>query len=204
MKRFIGSWFLLVPCLLAAAPALADDDDDDHRPIRLDNNGTVFLGEIISIRGNRFVPPFGKLPLPANTSRVIFLGAGQEIIVPAGIPVVNLNQMQIGATMFGSGTARRDGTVVADQITFRPAGSGGFFAGRILHISTPALPQPRGTLALPAGTSSIFTMGNGERVIVVGGVPTKDLKRMGVGAIISGEGVPRIDGSIIATRVRFE
>jgi hypothetical protein len=203
MKRFVGCFFLIVPCFLAAVPALADDDDDDDlHPRRI--NGTAFLGEIIVIRTSRFVPPPGALRLPANTSRVIFLGGGQEIIVPAGIPVVNLSQMVTGATFFGTGTARTDGTIVADQITFRVAGKAGIFSGRIRSISTPALRQPAGTLALPTGTSRIFTLGNGERIIVIAGIPSRHLDKLGVGATITGEGVPRIDGSIIATRIRFD
>jgi hypothetical protein len=204
MRNGFVCLLLFVPCFLAVAPALADDDDDDRRPRIRMLNGVGFLGEIISIRTNLAAPPFGALPNPPNTSRVFFLGGGQRIIVQAGVPTTNIAQMGIGSTLSGFGTPRADGSIVASEIMFTPAGAPGRYIGQIKFIQTGGARVPLGDLPNPPGTAQVFTLTTGARLIVITGIPVKNLSRMAVGAIVSGEGTPRIDGSIIARNIRFD
>jgi hypothetical protein len=215
MKSYAGSLFLLVLGLLAVAPALADDDDDRHERRHEDDHREEgrqqvapgqggFLGVVFSIRTNRYIPPFGSLPLPANTSRVFLLGGNQVIIVPVGTPVVGLNRGGIGATLSGIGTPRADGSVIASRIAFTPVGAVGFITNRVGLINAATDPVPLGLLPNPLGTQRIFTLSNGERVIVTVDTLVVNPTRAVVGATLSGEGVPRLDGTIIATRIRFD
>jgi hypothetical protein len=202
MRNCGVSLLLFAPCFLAVNPALADDDDDDRRPRMI--NGVGFLGEIMAIRTNRVPPPFGALPNPPNTSRVFVLGGGQRIIVQAGVPTANIIRMGLGATLSGTGTLRADGSIVANQIVFAPPGTPGLLIGQIRFIQTAVAPVPFGDLPNPRGTVQVLTVTTGARVIVIAGIPVKNLGRLAVGAIVSVEGTPRGDGSIIARTIRFD
>jgi hypothetical protein len=202
MKSYRGSVALLALCLLAAAPALADDDDDDRRVVTPSPPPT-FLGEIFAIVPGTAPPPAGKLPNPPNTSRVFVLAGGQRVLFISGIPTTNPSQMRVGATLWASGTLRADDSVVATGVAFAPRGAPGNFAGRIDFILGMAKPPP-GALPNPRNTSQVFVLSTGEKVIVIAGTPVDQLQRMARGNTLSGMGVPRADGSIVATRIRFD
>jgi hypothetical protein len=184
--------------MLAGPSVPAHDDDDDK------GGGTKFLGEIAAIQnGGARVPP-GDLPNPRGTAQVITLAGGGRIIVISGIRVKNLSLMAVRATVSGRGTVRPDGSIVATQITFEGKGAAGRFSGQVMAIHLGSARVPNGALPNPKNTAQVLILTNGERIIVISGIPVKHLKRMAVGATASGEGTPRLDGSIIATKIEFD
>jgi hypothetical protein len=199
MKGWSYSSIVLFLCLSALGPVRAGDDDDNNS-----NIAPKLVGEILFIQPASAPVPFGALPNPNNTVRVLTLAGGVRIIEVKGLPVTNRAQMVVGATVSGTGMRRADGSIVATELTFTAKGTPGAVAGQITAIHSRFVPVPLGFLPNPRNTVFVVVLASGERVILTTTTSADRLRRLALGATLSGTALPRADGTAVATRVRFD